>query len=261
MTHLHVSFSDIQTSELLYYDADICKDCLHFCNERDIDCLPALGKPFTFFRKTESNFYEEHVTPERQAAINEFIFNPSLLERFRANPLLFVYSGHELTGVVHYSDYNRPAVGAFLYDQLSSYERSLRRLLVLHGLKNLDMLNYFKTACEKAILAKQNSPYQRKLREYQNRQAFNDRLPAFERFYLLDLMKLAGDRNILTVDTRVNELRNMVMHSHELVYMRDANRNDYIYDFSSFEDFFKQVTALLDDFQRVRNRVAFKEMS
>lgn len=259
MTLTRVAFDDIQTSDLLYYDPDLNEVCFQFCQDRAIDCLPSLNNPRKFYRKTETGFCEEEVMPERMVDSHEFIFERSLLERFRANHLLFVFVSKELTGVVHFSDYNRPAVNTYLFGLLSAYERSLRKLLVQCGLKNQDMLDYFRSVAETARKDERREIYRRKLDDYEKHRTRNDKLPVFERFYLKDLIELAGHRKIIVVNDTVNDLRNMVMHAHELVIMHDANRNDYIYDFNSFEKFFKQVETLLQDYRKVNNRVAFSE--
>lgn len=257
-----IYFSDIQTSDLLYYDPEFEDLCYRFCRERDIDCLPSLDDPFVFFRKTDTGFREEEVMPDRMVDGNSSIFKKPLLERFLANSLLFVYMNNELTGVVHFSDYNRPAVNAHLYELLSAYERSLRKLLLLHGLKNEDMLEYFRDIVEKVKSSGNNdqiSRYARNLKGFENKRAENEKLPAFERFYLLDLIELANYRGVITVSPGTNDLRNMIMHAHELVYMYDANRGDYIYNFASFEFFFSRVGILLQDYKRVNNKIAFSE--
>ncbi len=51
------------------------------------------------------------------------------------------------------------------------------------------------------------------------------------------------------------------MRAHDLVAMHDANRDDYIYDFESLERFSNLVTTLLQDYKRVKNRIAFYELS
>jgi outer membrane protein assembly factor BamE len=46
-----------------------------------------------------------------------------------------------LTGVVHFSDYNRDAVSAYLFAQIARYERDLRELAKRCGLTNEDMVD------------------------------------------------------------------------------------------------------------------------
>lgn len=261
MTEKRIVLEDIQTSDLLYYDPDFKEVCFRFCQERDIDCLPALDDPLKYYRKVESGFTEEIVTPERMVDGGTFIFEQSLLERFRASSLLFVYTKNELTGVVHFSDFNRPAVDLYLFGLLSAYEKSLRRLLVLHGLKNQDMLDYFQMIVETTKKDKTRGIYSRKKDEFDEKRDRNEKLPVFESFYLLDLIDLAKHKKIISLSPNANDLRNMIMHAHELVNKDDASRDDYIYNFASFEKFFNQVISLLRDCKRVNNKIAFLELS
>jgi hypothetical protein len=259
MTQTSITFHEIQTSELLYYDADIRAQCLRFCQDRDIDCLPSLNNPMKLFRRIETGFIEEDITPEKTVGGNEFIFDPSLMERFRSNYLLFVLEDNALGGVVHFSDYNRPAVNTFLFGLLSNYERSLRKLLMLSHLSNQDMLDYFKRNAENIKKSgTTRAIFQKKFDDYQEDRVKNNKLPPFEQFYLKDLESLAGHHKIIKVtEEKVNDLRNTVMHAHEFVNVQDVGRDDYIYDFKSFEIFFDRVTALIQDYRRVNNRVAF----
>lgn len=261
MKHTTITFNAIQTSDLLYYDLDFEELCFKFCKERNIDCLPSLDDSLKFYRRTEDGFSKEEVTPEMRVDCQDNIFNAVLLERFRVKHLLFVYQDQELTGVVHFSDYNRPEVDAYLFSLLSAYERSLRRLLILHGLKHLDMLNFFQSKEKKAKDDETRSTFSRKISEYEKYQERNERWPVFECFYLLDLIGLANRHKIISLRQDANMLRNMVMHAHELVNREDANRDDYIYDFASFEKFYNLVQSLLQDYKKVNNKIAFLELS
>lgn len=250
-----IYFADIQTSDLLYYDPDFNQACFRFCQERDIDCLPALNDPKKFFRKTETGFVEEMIKEEMRVDGEKNIFDSSMLEQFRGNHILFVYTNDELTGVVHFSDYNKPVVDEYLFRTLSSYERSLRKLLALHGLKNQDMLAYLRKKLSKEKNEKERIRYSNRLEEYEISLARNDKLPEFANFYLLDLICLAGHHKKITLSQESNELRKMIMHAHDLVSKDDAQRDDYIYNFESFKKFFEQVTTLLQDHKKVSNKV------
>lgn len=57
-----------------------------------------------------------------------------------------------------------------------------------------------------------------------------------------------------------NDLRNMVMHSQEMINKSDLSKNDYLYNFKSFEEFFLQVQSLLEDKRKVANKIALLEL-
>lgn len=255
-----ITFSDIQTRELLYYDESIENICFQFCYDRNIDCLPSLKDPLMYYKRTDGVFLADNITLERKVLCEDFIFTKSLLEKFRDYSLLFVYSNEDLTGVVHFSDYNRPEVNSFLFNLLASYERSLRKLLLLSGLKNQDMLDYFNSVASTTKKDQTKTYYMNKVEEFEKNRSQNELLPHFEKFYLKDLMELAKKREIIKVDQSVNDLRNDLMHAHDLVTLQDANRDDFIYNFKSFERFFNRVIVLLQDFKMVNNRIAFAEL-
>jgi hypothetical protein len=218
-----------------------------------------LNDPLKYYRKTETAFKEEIIKPERTVDSETYIFDQSLLERFRTYSILFVYAKKELTGVVHFSDFNRPAVAEYLYCQLSAYERSLRRLLVLRGLKNQDMVDYFKSMIRTSKKEEMRLMFSRKKKEYEKKREQIKKLPVFECFYLLDLIELAGYRNIVSLSSVANNLRNMVMHTHDMVIKCDPTRDDYIYSFESFDKFFNQVGTFLQDYRKVNNKIGFLE--
>ena len=123
------------------------------------------------------------------------------------------------------------------------------------------MLDYFQRVVESTDDDKRKSIHLGKLDEYERHRARNEKLPIFESFYLLDFIELARHRNIIKLSQDVNNLRNMVMHAHDLVYMYDATRSDYIYDFTTFETFFKRGGMLLQDYKKVNNKIAFSEFA
>ena len=248
-----ITFSDIQTSDLIYYDEKNREKCLEFCRKRDIDYLPSLSNSDQCYNKAEDRIQDIENTMKVQ--IDDFIFSESLLGNFKKHRVLFVYSNKDLTGVVHFSDYNRSPVDIYLYSLLSSYEKALRKLLVKNGLNNEHMISYFEET-------KRNDTYYRKrINEYNSNKEKYSSLPPFEKFYLRDLIELAKHKKIIDLSNdEVINLRNDIMHAHELVNKRNPNQDDYIYDIESFEKLFKRVRSLLDDIKRVNNQIAFSEI-
>src|SRR5687767_4703682 len=128
MTNNIVTFADIQISSILFYDPDLKDECYKFCVKRNIDCLPALDNPRKVYVRDDVifDFLEEEVKDERIIDGSLNIFEPTLFEKFVTHPLLLVFSNNDLTGVVHFSDYNQPAVSIYLYEVFLSYEKALR---------------------------------------------------------------------------------------------------------------------------------------
>lgn len=150
MQHTELNLDQIKTKDLLYYDADFSEICFRFCAERDIDCMPALNDPRKFYRRTNAGFEEDRIEEDRMVEGGLSIFEPLLLEYFRNTPILFVFKNNRLTGVVHFSDYNRPEVDLYLFSVLSAYEKALRRLLVLHKFSDQNLLDFFMINSNKA---------------------------------------------------------------------------------------------------------------
>jgi hypothetical protein len=252
--------ADIQTSDILFYDPEFKKQCYDFCTERNIDCLPALddSKKIYFRNEATLGFIGNTLTKDRIASSNLNIFAPEMLKRFREQHLLLVYNGDDLTGVVHFCDYNKPVVSLYLYELFFAYEKALRALLIQHKLNNEEMISYFKKKGEENSKKKKLEDaehYQEKIENYQERDS-KKKVPPFEVFYLTDLVALINHKKIIKINN-VGKLRNMVMHVNEFVNMADPRTEDQIYDFKTFQEFFGLTLQLHLDFKRVSNRLAF----
>lgn len=260
MKQTKLIISDIQTTDLLYYDPAFGDQGHQFCRDRDIDCLPSLDNPSLFYRRNDKteHFEPENLKPERCILGSRFIFHSDLLEQLRTYHVLFVIGDGELSGVVHFADYNKPVVSDYLYTCLAAYERNLRQLAILSGLSEADMGAYFRQKLqEREAAGKKAEHFQRKLASFEQQISQRSQTPAFQLFYLDDLLGLLKHHGFISLQNSVRELRNSVMHAHELVNMVDVTTPDYIYDFHTFEKFFQRARALLDDARRVENRIRF----
>jgi len=154
---------------------------------------------------------------------------------------LFLISNDKLKGIVHYSDYNRESVYIYLYSQILNFEKSLRGLLVKNGLRNKDMIKYFKEKIQNGP-AKDKKTYREKVKEINNNslKSFSE----FQLFYLLDLIFLLGHHRIATIDQGVNNLRKYVMHSKDFIEHKDSEEMPSLYRFASFKKIFNLVLTL-----------------
>lgn len=259
MNEIRPTIADVQTRELLYYDKQFKKECYEFCVLREIDCLPAIGDNSKFHRRNDEiqGFDELEISDDRRTEGSTFIFRPDILNQFEEHPLLFVFNQGELTGVIHFSDYNRDAVNTYLFAQISRYERALRSLLTASDLKNEDMINFFCHQINDQI--KVNS-YKRKKSQFENKYKGKLSLPEFQSFDLIDLIELANwienEVEVIQIDKSTYDLRNFVAHSVDTVSMKNARTPDYIFEFESFRQFFERVQTMLNDCQRINNRLS-----
>ena len=239
--------SDIQTDDILFFDPSYRQECYSFCEQRDIDCLPSLDDPSQVYvrRDQGKDFIAENIGPKRKIDGRQHAFRPEVLAAFRDNRLLFVYTDNELTGVVHFSDFNRQAVSVYLYEMLFQYERLLRTFLHRSGLNNDDMIAFFKA----------NPSYGDLKRKYGG--AGDVTKPPFEPFYLRQLIGLVNWTNEVKLNIEVNQVRNMTMHAHGFVDVDDWAKGDQIYQFEPFEKVFGQVLLLHADYRKVKNRISF----
>jgi hypothetical protein len=254
--------ADIQTTALLYYDEQRIVACYDFCKRRDIDCLPIISDSNSFYlRNDETDKFDKHeLSDDRRIDAYTFIFRPDLLERFQRRPVQFVFTHGELTGVIHFSDYNEDLVDTYLFAQFAKYERGLRQLAIGHELKNNNMREYFEEKkAEPNAKDKDIEYYEERLRKYDSTLGRMKKAGEFQFFFMDDLIGLLKSRNIIQLNKSVVELRNIIMHARPPIEMTDVHTDDFIYDIKSFKRFFKYATTLLMDSKCVYNRIAFSE--
>jgi hypothetical protein len=257
---MHTTISDIQTSSLLYYDQEFADKCYEFCMQRDIDYLPSINEPNCVYCLNESTggFIEVQIEYGQKVDSQLRIFDPKLLGQFAAQPLLFVYSGGYLSGIIHFSDYNRPAVSSHLYQAFFDYEVALREFLVLNDVGDQDMYEYF--AQGTASASDKDGYFKSRLAWFKKNKALIAKGAPFEQYYLSDLVNFICDRNHMSLDKCVVDLRNGVMHAHRhvgQVAQDEGQVRNAVYDRESFAEFFLACLALHRDLKRVRNRITY----
>jgi len=236
--------SDIQTNEILYYNEQFKKECLAFCEKRNIDCLPAITDHTCYYRREKDDFQLKQIPESQKVAGSLHVFDPSLKEKFSKHHVLFVFTHNELTGIIHFADYGRDPVSLYLYSVFFEYEKSLRQLLS-HKYKDKDMIDFFIS-----------NGWETNKKQYNDRKKPNS--PPFEHFSLKNLVQLLNHKEKMELEVKeVYDLRNQIMHNNELVNQRDINSDDYIYEISSFEEFFHRVELLFQDLKRVKSRFRF----
>ena len=250
-----LTFADLMTEEIIFYDPEFHEECVTFCRDRGIHHLPSLDNDERHWvMGQDGNCGVEAVPDDLVVQASGSPFHLSFEDRFRRRHLHFVHSDQRLVGVVHFSDYNAPVVSQYLYGAMAEYERSLRALLINRDLADKDMLAWFadKASNGNDHFTKRHDRLSRVL----NRDAPGS--APFELCYLDDLIGLLRDREVIGLKHEVVELRNHVMHAHELVDRR-GGEGSHLFDFASFQRFFRQVQVLLTDHHRVKNRLGFLE--
>ncbi len=253
--------ADIQTTALLYYDEEHLEKCYDFCKNRDIDSLPDIENPKIFYQRNDDSkaFDRCQLTDDRWLDAHTFIFKSDLLERFQLHPIQFVFTYGELTGVVHFSDYNKDPVDNFLFAQFAKYERGLRELAICNKLKNANMRKYFEEKKAKSSNEKDIKFNEDRLEKYDEKLEKMEKAGEFQFFYMDELIGMLRSEKIIHLNGGVVELRNMIMHSRPPIGMTNVHADDFIYSPDTFESFFKKTETLLTDSKRVYNRIAFSE--
>lgn len=233
-----LSFGKIMTSDVVFYDGSFEAECIKYCQKRNITYLPSLDNFDSCYRFVDSKFQEERIDESQKVSVDNDIFGNSVVEKFEAHQVLFVFEKNELVGVVHFCDYNRNPVSIYIYSLLLAFEKGLRELLIQNGLGNEDMIKF------------RHSKIKEEMKE----------LEPFQTFYLKDLIKLANSKKILNISESVNnDIRNVVMHAKNPVRHEDYEAADFIYNIESFKKFFESFKLFQPELRRVINKNRIKK--
>ena len=150
MQHLKLTFEDIMQTNVLYYDPVAEAACHDICNHLKIDNMPGIDGRH-YYELVNRNFEKRKIEAIHKVSINDNLISAELFEKFKANRhnVLFVFEEDVFRGVVHISDYNRDIVLQNIQDDILSFERKLRQLILLNGFTNKHMLRYYEYNLER----------------------------------------------------------------------------------------------------------------
>lgn len=252
---IDLCFDKIMTTKVLFYDDVFKEDCKMFCERRNITYLPSKKNYSSCHKLDGDEFKKMRIEESQRVDVKDGMFGNSILEKFEKHHVLFVYRKNEISGVVHFCDYNRNPVCVYVYALLLEFERKLRELLISHGLNNNDMLDFFGKHAEKH---KKNGHYSRKAEEYRKieTQLKMKDLEPFQMFDIKDLIDLLNSKGIYEVPMAINDvLRNAIMHAKNVVRHKDYESSGLIYDFESFREFFRLVNSLRSGIDEVSKEI------
>ena len=252
---IDLCFDKIMTTKVLFYDDLFKEDYKMFCERRNITYLPSKKDCSSCHKLDGDEFKKERIEESQRVDVKDGIFGNYILEKFEKHHVLFVYRKNEISGVVHFGDYNRNPVCVYVYALLLEFERKLRELLISHGLNNNDMLDFFGKHAEKH---KKNEHYSRKAeghRKIENQLKMKD-LEPFQMFDMKDLIDLLNSKGIYEVPMAINDvLRNAIMHAKNVVRHKDYESSGLIYNFESFREFFRLVNSLRSGIDEVSKEI------
>lgn len=243
-----LAIGTIRAEPVLYYDPDFADQCYEFCTKRDLDALPGVDGASQIWIRQESGFLSEDMPTGRLVTGDLDCFDAGLPDLFERFGVLFVRSGVDLVGAVHWSDYNHPAVASELFDLISAYERALRDLAIQMGLNEGSLIGFLESG-------EAGKGAQGRVKSYQRMRCREHAAPEFHITYLGDLQALVNAHSNLGLNIEsVRQVRNATMHSKEFVHKIDRDTPDFVYDIGTFQQLFNSVVILRRELRRVANR-------
>ncbi len=268
MQHLKLTFENIMQSEILFYDKKMEPACFDICGHLKIDNMPAInGK--NYYELQNKQFKRKTIRKVHKLFIDDSIFYPAVLKKFRVNKhnVLFVVEENVLRGIVHICDYNRNNVLESVQDDLLAFERKLRQLILLNGLKNENMRNFFLEMKNSLKDKNEKNYYARKVKSYDYRINEINNFGQFQLFEFSDLMTFAEHSFSQAVhrmsDYSINgnkkagkeilrDLRNLVMHGKNPVTKENEK---LIYSIDSLQKFMESLKVLRIEYGIVINKI------
>lgn len=228
-------------SDLMYFDWAEEELCARFCRELNISQMPCIRDRTQYYHWDGAAFQGPFAVSETlPLRVDEFPFAIKVKDHFRkrGHEAAFVTDAHSrVVGVVHISDYNKPASLNYQYLAVLEFEQLLRSFLYLSGISNAEILNWGET---KAATNDFIANMMKRLRQ-ENYQERMQGLRPLQAFHLSDLLNYIHHTKMMRFDMkkikRIKALRDRIMHSQDSVA-----RSGELYDLRSLED-------CIDEFQ------------
>ena len=212
--------------------------------------MPSItGKNVYKYDQIYNNFTEFEIKEEQKVDDEQYIFDNRILDSFKNNPVLFVYSKGSLKGVIHFCDYNRNVVYVYVYSVLLEFERLLRLFLIKNNIEENDIFIELQIKNESKI----------KKRRSEEREDINiDPFQIFDLGHITDYIKTKFKIDF-NPDRDITNLRNYIMHGKSLISKEDYLKENFIYNYNSFKIFFNRVEKLNTEFNKIYNLLVFEK--
>ncbi|MEO0472585.1 MAG: hypothetical protein AAF206_23415 [Bacteroidota bacterium] len=245
-----LAFEQIMTREMVFFDKEYQDECAFFCQARGINYLPHISRneKCFYYHPDTQDFEPRNIERQQVVRPTDQIYAFSLMDRFQKFDVLFVKEGGILTGVVHYSDYNRAPVYEDLFKKLFLLEKSLIHLIVEYsGLKKRALKEFLNDSSTEAD--KQTDLVSS---DFSGEKMTLKTILHFTRKY--ELVKIRNS----DID-QIIDLRNKVAHSDQLVSTSKSNPQSYT--INTFKRLILGVNSLAVALKQVGYRLYFMEAS
>lgn len=235
---------EIMTREIVFFDEDFPEACTNFCKVRQIRVLPDLSDSTQCHVFAKNQFTARRIKAEQIVSPETNPFLPKLTEVFTKSKILFVHDYGTLVGVVHFCDYNKPAIYEAAYEKLYQLERGLLSLVEQDDQLTIGDL----PPHHRDEWPVERYPESLKAFHFHERGAtLWETLKLVKKHHLLPLQ----DRDI----NRINKVRRIVAHSHTIVKRMSRSRALPQYDIRTFQSFMLGMEQIEKTIRQINNRL------
>ena len=252
-----ITFEDIMTRGLIYYDSQYSAKCKEFCQIRNISYLPHIGNPNKYYEYEVDGdrLNEKNIPPKQIVQLTDSIFSHHVYKKFKDFGIIFVKQGEVLRGIVHFSDYNRSVVYDYIYLRLNRLERGLIRLIVSYQKYTRKDLKDFLSP-KSGIFEKNGTDLNSLLTESDFRAKKEN---GGDQISLTKILEFAVKHEILFIHDsdleKIVEIRNLIAHSGFLV--EKSNGSEFDYNIESFIRLVKCFASIEIVLKQLLNRFYF----
>lgn len=260
-----LTFKDIMTRSVVYYDERYIETCRDFAETRKISYMPLIDDPEKCYKyDLDAKRFEKKalwIKDPQSVEVTNDIFKWSLIEKFKDYEVLFVKNEKNLVGVVHFSDYNRQAVYREVYNQLYLLERGLKYYIATFSQEKTNIYEWLKYLKENSDLTRHknitlNPKYQKRysitLEDLHNSGASIHHILLFaNQKELLD----NGEDHI----EKIRLLRNKIAHSELLIKVE--SKTDQSFRIEDFETLLDRIKSLRIVLRQVSNCIYLEKIT
>lgn len=255
----YATIRDVCVTDIYFYEEDRKEELLQFCRDNFISYIPGKDRK-TVYQLRDSSFHcLDEIPEELICSPTDLLFDEDTLSKFREgnhDEVMLVLEKGLVKGVVHIVDYNNDDLYVELYRMILKFENNLRRLLILKGYIDQDVVDWVLGKAKTSKKEKDRDFNRRrheelmKQTEVEKRQTSNP----FQSFYLRELLSFSFSKEILSKRdfnmNSISHIRNWISHSKDVTAIRPHSGHP-VYNIDGLVEFINISRSFFDGYEKL----------